>query len=127
MNPSHIFNARFLLKAALLIWTLFFVSIFTFGQTVYVTNTGTKYHTSGCQYLRKSKIATSSDKAIERGYSACSVCKPSASPATQGVVETESTPIKNASSAQCSAMTKTGNRCSRTTKESNGRCWQHQE
>ncbi len=31
--------------------------------TVYVTNTGEKYHTGGCQYLRKSKIAISLDDA----------------------------------------------------------------
>lgn len=42
--------------------------------TVYITNTGEKYHMSACQYLRNSKIAISKSTAISRGYTACSVC-----------------------------------------------------
>lgn len=44
--------------------------------TVYITETGEKYHRSGCQYLRKSKIPISLGKAVERGYSRCSKCNP---------------------------------------------------
>jgi len=126
MERPSIFNLRLLTRAALLICSLLLVSIFAFGQTVYVTNTGTKYHTSGCRYLSKSKIATSIDKALEGAYTACSVCKPFVSSTKQGVVQNESAPVKNPSSAQCTAITKVGNQCSRGTKESNGRCWQHQ-
>lgn len=43
-------------------------------QTVYITNTGEKYHRDGCQYLRQSKIAISLDDAINQGYTACSRC-----------------------------------------------------
>ncbi len=43
--------------------------------TVYVTKTGEKYHSSGCQYLRKSKIAMSLNDA-KRSYSPCSRCNP---------------------------------------------------
>ncbi len=43
--------------------------------TVYVTNTGTKYHNSGCRYLSKSRISISLTKAKQRGYTACSVCQ----------------------------------------------------
>lgn len=43
--------------------------------TVYVTRTGAKYHTSGCRYLAKSKIAMKLKDAKGR-YSPCSVCKP---------------------------------------------------
>lgn len=42
--------------------------------TVYITNTGSKYHRSGCQYLSKSKIAISLDDAKSRSYTACSRC-----------------------------------------------------
>ena len=42
--------------------------------TVYITNTGSKYHRSGCQYLRKSCIPISLDNAKSRGYTACSKC-----------------------------------------------------
>ncbi len=46
------------------------------SYTVYITNTGNKYHSSGCRYLKKSKISISKDSAISKGYSACSVCNP---------------------------------------------------
>jgi len=43
---------------------------------VYVTDTGKKYHSSGCQYLRKSKHAISLKDAKARGYTPCSRCSP---------------------------------------------------
>jgi len=43
---------------------------------VYVTRTGTKYHRAGCQHLRQSHIPLTLAEAKERGYTACSVCKP---------------------------------------------------
>lgn len=43
--------------------------------TVYITNTGKKYHTGGCRYLSKSKIAISLKNA-KVGYDPCSVCNP---------------------------------------------------
>ena len=46
------------------------------GTTVYITNTGSKYHVSGCRYLSKSKIAISLSNAKAKGYTPCSVCNP---------------------------------------------------
>jgi len=43
--------------------------------TVYITKTGAKYHTGGCRYLSKSKIAISL-KDAKSSYGACSVCNP---------------------------------------------------
>lgn len=43
-------------------------------QTVYITRTGSKYHRSGCRYL-KSKIPISLEKA-KQSYEPCSVCRP---------------------------------------------------
>lgn len=43
---------------------------------VYITDTGSKYHSAGCQYLRKSQKAISKARAIGRGYSPCSKCNP---------------------------------------------------
>lgn len=42
--------------------------------TVYVTNTGSKYHKSWCSYLHSSKIAVSLSWAKSNGYGACSRC-----------------------------------------------------
>lgn len=43
---------------------------------VYVTKTGEKYHSDGCQYLRKSQIPISLDDARASGYTPCSKCHP---------------------------------------------------
>ncbi len=47
---------------------------YTVSQTVYVTNTGGKYHRYGCRYLHSSCIPISLANAQNSGYGACSVC-----------------------------------------------------
>ena len=44
------------------------------SETVYVTDSGSKYHRWGCRYLWNSSNAISLDDAIARGYTACSKC-----------------------------------------------------
>ena len=44
--------------------------------TVYITETGKKYHRDGCSYLKKSKIEISLKDAKAQGYTPCSRCKP---------------------------------------------------
>lgn len=44
--------------------------------TVYVTETGEKYHRNGCKYLKKSKIPMGLDNAKLSGYEPCSICNP---------------------------------------------------
>lgn len=44
--------------------------------TVYVTDTGEKYHRSGCQYLSHSKHEIYLSQAQSAGYTACSRCHP---------------------------------------------------
>lgn len=46
------------------------------GETVYITNTGTKYHRDGCRFLSKSKIAVLLEKIDVEKYAPCSVCNP---------------------------------------------------
>lgn len=46
------------------------------STTVYVTQSGEKYHADGCRYLSKSKIAISLGDAVAQGYDPCKVCKP---------------------------------------------------
>ncbi len=73
-------------------WVIMFVSIFVLltlffisctldetsqtSRTVYITNTGNKYHRYSCRYVQQSRIAISLDTAKARGYTACSVCSP---------------------------------------------------
>ncbi|MGB5105567.1 MAG: thermonuclease family protein [Candidatus Zixiibacteriota bacterium] len=46
------------------------------GVTVYITNSGSKYHSLGCRYLSKSCIACDLSSALARGLTPCSVCGP---------------------------------------------------
>lgn len=45
-------------------------------DTVYVTNTGDKYHAGGCRFLKKSRIPIERKEAQRLGKAACKVCKP---------------------------------------------------
>ncbi|SCJ17195.1 Uncharacterised protein [uncultured Flavonifractor sp.] len=44
--------------------------------TVYLTKTGEKYHSDGCQYLSRSQIPISLADAKAGGYTPCSKCNP---------------------------------------------------
>lgn len=108
-------------RAGLLILFLIFYA-HAFGQKVYVTKTGEKYHADSCRFLSKSKIAIDLDDAIKKNYTACSVCE--ASEMLQSSLPLDS--LNNTTqSVQCSGKTQSGTRCKRTTKNSNGRCYQH--
>lgn len=48
------------------------------GVTVYITDTGKKYHLGGCSSLSKSKHAISLSDAKAQGYGACKRCNPPA-------------------------------------------------
>ncbi len=104
------------------------------AQTVYTTKTGEKYHKSNCQYLKYSKKEITLEKALELHYSPCSVCKPpTKNTESQKVAKrhnatttSHSTAEKTTQSVQCSGKTQSGARCKRLTKNSNGKCYQHQ-
>ena len=44
--------------------------------TVHITRTGSKYHCSGCSYLRKSDYSINILDAVNQGYTPCSRCNP---------------------------------------------------
>ena len=103
------------------------------AQTVYTTKTGEKYHKSSCHYLKYSKKAIKLDKAKELGYQACKVCKPtvnntkekSSSLTSKKKRQNQPTNTKKTIASQCTGKTKSGKRCKRKTKNTNGRCYQH--
>lgn len=43
---------------------------------VYITETGKKYHSAGCQYLKKSDIVVTLEQAKNKGLGPCSKCSP---------------------------------------------------
>jgi hypothetical protein len=83
-------------------------------EQVYVTDTGTKYHKSGCRYLNKSKHTKTLTKAIKDDYTACSKC-----------YGKKAVPKTTKSVSQCMAATKAGTRCKRKPAEGSAYCWQH--
>ena len=104
------------------------------AQKVYTTKTGEKYHKSSCKYLKYSMKEYTLEEAIELGYEACSVCKPNkvntvASSSSNANAlsgnEQSTTQARSTTATQCIGKTKAGKRCKRTTKNSNGRCYQH--
>ena len=46
------------------------------GRTVYITNSGSKYHTANCRWVSDSCIEISYADAIARGYTPCGTCNP---------------------------------------------------
>ena len=100
------------------------------AQTVYVTKTGKKYHKETCRYLNYSKIAMSPKEAKEKQFEACKVCKPSSITTNNETVPIDTIkvykPIKKSISSRCTAITKSGTRCKRMTKNTIGKCWQHE-
>lgn len=46
------------------------------SSVVYVTESGTKYHSENCPHLSESKIPMSLNQAEKQGYEPCSVCDP---------------------------------------------------
>jgi hypothetical protein len=120
---------------------IFFLLVTTAGiqaQTVYITNTGAKYHQKSCQHLKRSSIEISLQDAINRGYDPCKVCRPttkvvqkaaqtSSSSSSSSTTSSQnlSSTTESTTSVQCSGTTKEGKRCKRMTTNSNGRCWQH--
>lgn len=47
-----------------------------YDRTVYVTQSGERYHRNGCQYLSKSSKELPLRTALARNYTACSKCNP---------------------------------------------------
>ncbi|WP_439490300.1 hypothetical protein [Algoriphagus sp.] len=120
---GFLFTAFFLLAAQLQ------------AQTVYITKTGARFHKESCRY---SKTGWASDLAAakKKGLTACLVCKPSSietgeakpiplTSESKKIEPSKETKPAQATSAQCSATTKTGARCSRKSAAGSSYCWQH--
>jgi hypothetical protein len=58
--------------------------------TVYVTDSGSKYHSAGCRYLAKSSIPISLSSALGQ-YGPCSVCHPPSGSSTRSALASSDT------------------------------------
>jgi hypothetical protein len=119
-----------------IIYLLLICSIFSSiasAQTVYITKSGSKYHSDGCSYLKKSSTPIDIKEVVSKGYTPCSRCKPdsklNANVKTENKTESK-TEVKKQStttSNQCEAITKKGTRCKRKAQSGSRFCWQHQK
>jgi endonuclease YncB( thermonuclease family) len=87
-------------------------------ETVYVTQSGKKYHRAGCRLLAKNKTALPLSQA-RLNYGPCSLCAVSESEA-QSIQ-----PNSKMAATQCAATTKSGKRCTRNAEPGTKHCWQH--
>jgi len=119
----------------LLALILLFVA-FASAQTVYVTKTGAKYHSAGCSYLKKSSSPIELKDAIDKGYTACSRCKPGGSETIQSKTEVKSDNTEKVTTekkktettrTRCIAITKKGTQCKRWAEVGSNYCWQHKK
>jgi hypothetical protein len=76
---------------------------------VYITRTGSKYHSAGCRYLARSSTKVALKEALAKGLSPCSVCKPpkatSQVPSTKKAVSSVSPAPKTVSPAASGEVT----------------------
>ena len=82
------------------------------GPVVYITHDGDKYHTADCRYS-KTAHAVKLSQAKADGKTACGICKPNSKTGEKQV--------------RCSGKTAEGKRCSRTTTDASGKCFQHRD
>jgi hypothetical protein len=65
------------IKASIYVFVLTaFFAIKSFSQTVYVQETGKKYHSKNCSAAGTGKKGMTIVEAKKEGYTACKVCKP---------------------------------------------------
>jgi len=86
------------------------LSVKSFGQTVYASDKGEKYHTADCKLSGDAKDITLA-AAKKAGKGACGICKPDEH-------------LKD-KTAQCTGKTADGTRCKRMTGSKEGKCFQH--
>ncbi|MBK8981681.1 MAG: hypothetical protein IPM38_05000 [Ignavibacteria bacterium] len=96
-----------------------------FSQTVYITKTGEKYHTSECRYLKNSASPIDLSEAVNRNYTSCKVCVP-ADNILPVIGKEDPPPDPSARIIRCMAITKKNTQCKRNTSNSSGYCWQHE-
>jgi hypothetical protein len=118
-------------------------TINVFAQTVYTNKADSKYHLLSCKFLDPSHDSLDMTFAIKKGFSPCSVCKPSAqgasSSGSMGAPNSMSAPksmeksgmkeqVNSSASVagqQCAVIEKDGKRCVGKVEPGSVYCWEH--
>lgn len=64
------------------------------AQTVYVTESGKKYHAKNCNIVKTGKTGMELSEAKKKGYAPCASCKADAATAPEKKKETKATSTK---------------------------------
>ena len=109
MDINQTFN---IMKKLFVVGLFLFFGMATkgFGQTVYASDKGEKYHTADCKMSGDAKDMTLA-AAKKAGKGACGICKPDE--------------LGKQKLTQCGGKTKDGTRCKRMTAGKAGKCFQH--
>jgi hypothetical protein len=107
-----------------ILFCLLFVSGISFGQDIYKTPSGAKYHLATCRMVKNVSEKITIEQARELGLQPCKICQP------QNIYsEASAAPNKAKGQApktvQCKGITKAGTRCKHMTSIANGYCFQH--
>jgi len=93
------------------------------GQIVYARTSGAKYHKADCRSGKNISTRLNLKPAIEKGLTACKICKPPAAVVYR-------VPLKKilgeGNTVQSKGQTKAGKRYKHMTRIGNGYCFQHQ-
>lgn len=112
------------MKKLLLISLLLISGAVSFGQDIYKTPSGAKYHLATCRMVKNVSEKVTIDEARKLGLQPCKICHPDNIYAQQAV-----SPNKAKGEAkktvQCKGITKAGTRCKHMTSIANGYCFQH--
>lgn len=110
-----------ILRIAFLL-TLFVATLTVAAQDVYKTPSGQKYHLETCKMVKNVSEKLTLQQAAEKGLQPCKICKPTALPVPQNVVDKSKGEAKT---VQCQGLTKSGTQCKHMTSIADGVCFQH--
>lgn len=114
------------MKTKFLILFLLLYSYLLFGQSVYKTPSGKKYHLASCGMVENVSAKLVGEEGITyHGLTPCKFCKPPAKNQITTKFGLISKAIGESISVRCIGLTQKRTRCKHKTRLANGYCYQH--
>jgi hypothetical protein len=127
-NSSLPSPSRYLpvLKYCLVIFLMGISLSIGYGQNVYKTPSGKKYHLASCRMVENvSKKLLSQGHITTYKLTPCKICNPPVGSGLQFGASSGNKAVGTAESVRCKGMTQRGTRCQHKTRLANGYCYQH--
>lgn len=98
----------------------------SYGQNIYKTPSGTRYHLASCRMVENvSKKLLSQSNITAYKLQPCKICKPPVKSGLQFGSSSENKAVGVAESVRCKGVNQRGTRCQHKTSLANGYCYQH--